>query len=71
MGYKKIKAKECLSWESSDCTKEEWEFLCKIFEEDPQVTYVLRISEFIVESYAGFEIVNDFCTPEDSVFSLS
>jgi hypothetical protein len=53
-------AKEFLVWESNECTKEEWKFLCKIFGEDSLHTTVIKVTGYVVEA---------FTTEENSIFS--
>jgi hypothetical protein len=55
-------------WESDECTKEEWKFLCKIFGEDPTHTSVIKVTGHVVEAFIVEEIIDDFCMEEDSIF---
>jgi len=69
LGYNKTKSTESLWWESNECTKEEWGFLCKLFGQDPEHTMVLKIEYYTVETFTVEQVVKDHCLSEDSIFT--
>lgn len=69
MSYNTIKPTESLWWESNECTKEEWKFLCNLFGQDPDHTMVLRVMDFTIETFNVDRLVTDYCSSEDSIFT--
>jgi hypothetical protein len=70
MGYQLTIPTEYLVWESDECTKDEWELLCKIFGQDILYTVAIKVEVNKIESYQSQDLVTDFCTKESSVFSI-
>jgi len=56
-------------WESNECTKDEWKFLCALFGEDSEHTLVLKLVDFTKEVLTSEQKINNHCSSEDSIFT--